>query len=310
MLREADKMAKNATKVVPILRQGGKRSEAVTRGLVAMGYQLHGHLLRLLKQTKQAMFCVEMQRRIDGAGFTVSPLRLPRVKRKLKGKPCSTSRITLISMPAHSPDFYKLIEMGVPRALLEILLLLVVNPSLAMAGPLDAAELFAGVASVTAGMRAQKLTCIPYEIKPSEHMDMLSCTGFGLALTLVLRMGMAGRGLLWMAPVCSSWVFMSMGTTMRTRWTPEGDSSVECVRKGNLMVCRCVLLAALAHAMNLTWIIEQPSSSVMVYHPRMQWLAKLANVYWVGGIHMGACGGDSQKTLKLYSNDAWIEELH
>ena len=235
---------------------------------------------------------------------------LRRAKTKLTKKaPCATS-ISLIKMPAHSPDFYRLIAAGVPKALLEILLLLLVNPALAIACALDGAELFAGVAAVTAGMRAQKLTCIPFEIKLSRHMDMLSTTGFGLALTLILRMGMSGRGLLWMAPVCSSWIFMSMGTTMRSRWTPEGDTSVACVKDGNIMVCRCVLLAALAHALNLTWIIEQPSSSVMVYHPRMQWLAKFACMYWVGGIHMGAYGGDSQKTLKLYSNEQWIEQLY
>jgi hypothetical protein len=33
-------------------------------------------------------------------------------------------------------------------------------------------------------------------------------------------------------------------------------------------------------------------------------------VWSIGGVHMGAYGGDSIKSLKLYSNENWVQELY
>eukprot|EP00969_Alexandrium_andersonii_P029132 1270880-Alexandrium_andersonii.AAC.1 len=53
-------------------------------------------------------------------------------------------RVKQAMMPAHSPDFAKLVEKGVSKEVLALLLLVLLNPALPVAGPIDGAELFAG----------------------------------------------------------------------------------------------------------------------------------------------------------------------
>jgi hypothetical protein len=229
---------------------------------------------------------------------------------KKKQRVAKVTNISLIKVPKHSPDFIGMANWGIPALLLDIILRIVLNPCLGFCGGIDAAELFAGCCSVTNGLKAVGLVSIPFEIKMmGELMDMNSCPGFCLAITLVLRMAMKGRGLLWLAPVCSTWIFMSSGTTQRTKWAPEGNTRLECVRNANLMSARCVVLCALADALNVTFILEQPLSSVMNYTARFQWLIKKTTVYMASPVHMGAYKGDSQKSLKLFSNRPWVTEL-
>eukprot|EP00969_Alexandrium_andersonii_P350001 15432314-Alexandrium_andersonii.AAC.1 len=66
---------------------------------------------------------------------------------------------------------------------------------------------------------------------------------------------------------------------MRARFppeSPEGDTRLPSVAPANLMASRCALSAALADAMNLTWATERPSSTILIFHKRMQWLAGIS----------------------------------
>eukprot|EP00969_Alexandrium_andersonii_P163548 7229528-Alexandrium_andersonii.AAC.1 len=180
-------------------------------------------------------------------------------------------------MPAHSPDFNKLISSNIPKVVLEICLRMLLMPELHLEVPIDVAELFAGCGSITRGMRMQKLIAIPYELKLlGDMMDLCSASGYALALGLVLRLASRGRGMLWLAPVCSSWVFISSGSTGRSKWSPEGDDAAGNVEYSNKMAARCALLCAVAHSLNVTFIVEQPSSSVMFYSIWFQWLIRQA----------------------------------
>ena len=53
------------------------------------------------------------------------------------------------------------------------------------------------------------------------------------------------------------------------------------VTYGNLMVSRCIALIHLAAARGLVWVLEQPSSSLMQYHPRFQQLIRDTQVWSV-----------------------------
>ena len=159
------------------------------------------------------------------------------------------------------PDVARLKHTPVPAIVLRILLSMLANPALRLSNGLDAAELFAGCCSVTTGLRSHGFSCIPFEIKMlGKKMDLLSNEGYCVALTLVLRMGLRGRGLLWLAPVCSTWVVMSCGTTMRSKLLPFGDESLDCVKQANVMNSRVVALCMLAHFMGLTFIVEPRAS--------------------------------------------------
>ena len=194
--------------------------------------------------------------------------------------------------------------------LLKIIVIMMLNPALMLENGIDAAELFAGCMSVTLGIQAQKLLCVPFEIEMlGDSMDLCSPAGFCLALSLVLRMGLQGHGLLWLAPVCATWIFMSRGSTGRCKILPDGWTHHYCVRRANIMNSRCILLCMLAHHMGLAFILEQPASSVFNLTTRFQEMVSEFLVWVAKGVHMGAYGGESQKELKLWSNRQWVEEL-
>ena len=220
------------------------------------------------------------------------------------------THVHLERVPPAMPNLQKLSAAKVPAALLQIVVLLCLNPALSLDTPIDAAELFAGVMSITEGMRQLGYTCVPMDIDyQSDIMNILSSAGFALALTLVLKMGMRGQGLLWLAPVCSTWVFMSSGSTQRSRIDPLGDTSLRCVREANVMYARCILLCWLADALGVTYILEQPVSSVMHYAPRFQELMRISQMFMASPVHMGSYGGETQKSLKLFSNREWVGQL-
>lgn len=61
------------------------------------------------------------------------------------------------------------------------------------------------------------------------------------------------------------------------------------------MVSRCVILALKAALLNLPWILEQPASSLLQYHPDFQYLAKKTTIYRVS---------------QLYEVVSFVKEIH
>ena len=103
------------------------------------------------------------------------------------------------------------------------------------------------------------------------HMSAYLCVARGLCdrrLAVLHILMLEEHGCLWMAPVCSSWVFMSRGSTERSPACPLGVGLA--AARGNTMMSRAVLLARLAHARRVSWYVEQPQTSLMPRHPRWQ----------------------------------------
>lgn len=82
----------------------------------------------------------------------------------------------------------------------------------------------------------------------------------------------------WSGIQCSSWVSISRGTTLRSFFAPLGNQDVKCVADGNVMTSRSCLVCLLVMALGGYWVLEQPASSLMFRHPRMQQLCQLAKV--------------------------------
>ena len=110
----------------------------------------------------------------------------------------------------------------------------------------------------------------------------------------------------WLGVQCSTWVSTSRGSTGRSAANPHGLLESDCVSFANLMACRrwclkgcsvatphsiqpmfCILgetvvsalslsrvalLCLLTVALNGTWVIEQPRSSLLMLHNRMSQL--------------------------------------
>lgn len=145
--------------------------------------------------------------------------------------------------------------------------------------------------------------CVGALVFANATEDMCSPQGFTLCVAMV--MSLKSNGLLWLATVCSTWVFICLGTSQRTKLNPLGRQELPCVASANLMVSRSVLLMRLCAAKGGTWILEQPMSSLMIYHPRLQDLARECQIFKTS-FCMGAYGAPSKKPTKLYSNRDWI----
>jgi hypothetical protein len=105
-----------------------------------------------------------------------------------------------------------------------------------------------------------------FEILDDPAQDILSSVGFILAVRMLLQV--RGRGILHFATVCSSWVMINRSTSGRSPYCPLGDTAHQYVRDANVMVSRSMLLALFGLALGHDWALEQPSSSLMFFHPR------------------------------------------
>ena len=78
---------------------------------------------------------------------------------------------------------------------------------------------------------------------------------------------------------CSAHVWMSQGTTRKSRKQPAGDGSVPATRVGNAIACRWALGIAVGVVRQVLWGAEQPSSSVL---PLMDFVQFLLNINAAG----------------------------
>ena len=171
----------------------------------------------------------------------------------------------------------------------------------------DHLEFFAGCKSVTRAFCRANLRALSYEKLDNPMLDMTSATGFLAAVTLVLRLKFGAAALA--APVCSSWVWMSRGTTRRQWYAPMGDVlRSSSVREGNLMVSRLVVLIYIMSAMGVIWLVEQPANSLLQWHPRWQELLASIDV-WRHHLFMGDFGGESAKPTWIYAPVPWVTDL-
>ena len=112
-------------------------------------------------------------------------------------------------------------------------------------------------------------------------MNMLSDLGFLHSICKVLRVKMFG--LLFGGIPCESYGFMSSGTHRRTAAEPFG-TPYNFVVDGSTFASRFVVLAILAIARGVCWMVENPSRSMLPVMPCMQLLlAKVLHplqVHW------------------------------
>ena len=76
----------------------------------------------------------------------------------------------------------------------------------------------------------------------------------------------------------------------------------------NVMVGRCMMMIFMLSALGIPWILEQPSSSVMEYHPCFQHLASKFRVFKVSWlISFGICDVHPKP---LFGKSNWIRYLY
>ena len=102
---------------------------------------------------------------------------------------------------------------------------------------------------------------------------------------------------MWLAPPCSSWVFLSRHTTRRSKNMPLGRSPRPSrVVANNRLVSRMCHLLEFFFGRGIYYIIEQPRSSLMFEHPRLK---KLLRRHAAAAIktELGAFGAETLKPV-------------
>ena len=171
--------------------------------------------------------------------------------------------------------------------------------------PLDFAEVFAGNGAVhralhVLGYRGQAMDrdyCADHDVlRPS-----------GLLVLLSTCLDLKPGGILWAAPPCSTWVFLSRATTGR-HVLIEGDTLSHNVVSQNALVERLVLALEICTLRGVFWILEQPANSVLWQYPAMR------DCMHRHGLapctcDMGAYGGTSQKPTHLVGTAPYLSRL-
>jgi hypothetical protein len=171
---------------------------------------------------------------------------------------------------------------------------------------LDGIEFFSGCEAVTRGMTGQGLVCMPFDKVIDPMLNLNSNAGFAHAVELILRL--RPGSLIWGAPPCSSFVFMSRGTTLRSKDNPLGNVLHRSVRHANMVVARLVVLLMLGLLRGCQFCVEQPGTSLMGSLPCWQFLMQHFVVHTVR-TSMGAFGAPTPKNTILWCSGVWVYKL-
>ena len=83
------------------------------------------------------------------------------------------------------------------------------------------------------------------KVSYSRHLDLLSAIGLLAAFQAARRL--VKGGCVWLGLPCSSFVWMSRGSTFRCRIRPRGNKKVSSVRRANRLVRRVCYLLLVNH---------------------------------------------------------------
>ena len=186
---------------------------------------------------------------------------------------------------------------------------------------MNVVEIWSGVGAIVAAAAAQGLQAAPFDkyrtpgVTDTQNAesteDILSQVGFLRAVHLVTRL--VEGGLLWLAPVCASFVFMNASRCKRRESNGfRGDVGYQPVADGNLGADIAAFLFYLAFARGAQVVLENPSCSSIWRYPAVAALGHLP-------LHeclSSRCAWDSRpygqrflKQYKLIGTGAWIGKV-
>lgn len=153
-------------------------------------------------------------------------------------------------------------------------------------------EDFAGDHNLSRAIWFAGIPVICRDIRDSRHLDWLSTWGFLIALQGLRHM--AKHGLAWFAPPCSSWIWLSRGSTFRSGLNPRGALRFRKVREANRIARRLIYLLEYLVRKSCYFAVEQPMTSLLwTYRPVRRFLRRW-NVFEVS-IPLGQFGAPSEK---------------
>ncbi|CAK9008773.1 unnamed protein product [Durusdinium trenchii] len=173
----------------------------------------------------------------------------------------------------------KLYANGAPKILMALVILLALSENVVIfSEAYSFIEIFSGKGWASRVMRTSGFTTAQMDIlltvpemksSVQNYMDLLTDAGFLLALTCILN-GKTDNFLCLVGMVCSSFVTINKGTNKRYPYDALGDHAVSSVSQGNQLATRCALLLYSIVAMGGCFLLEQPRSSMLSWHPRIR----------------------------------------
>lgn len=131
-------------------------------------------------------------------------------------------------------------------------------------------ELFSGEQRLTNMYRSHGHRAQWFDILGrGQSNDLLDPMGFMFALRETMRL--SPGALLFAGVPCASWVWISCSTHLR-HLSILGDERVDFVLKGNIIAARFALLCLVSIVLKAHHVVEQPSSSKLVFYPYMQFI--------------------------------------
>ena len=180
---------------------------------------------------------------------------------------------------------------------------------------LDFIEYFSGVQAITTEFRSVGYSAAAFDkINAEVAQDLLMPLGYCNALQWARQLK-SGVGFTFWATVCSTWVWISRNSVGRSKARPLGHEQQPIVKAANTMVTRMVMTIYYVSSKWCGWMLEQPATSLMERHPRMQDLQEFARTkpgligYNSVRTWMGAFGGGTAKPTIIYSGENWLPEL-
>jgi hypothetical protein len=112
-----------------------------------------------------------------------------------------------------------------------------------------------------------------FEVCLSRHHDFMTAFGFYLVMQCVRRL--ATHSHMWVGVPCSTWVWMSRGSTRRCRLRARGSKKVRCVKVANTFIRRlCYGLLDCNSFIYMFWIVLAPAAfSCGTLHVQCPYLA-------------------------------------
>jgi len=174
-------------------------------------------------------------------------------------------------------------------------------------GKLHAADIFCGRGNLTAAFRAFGMACACMDRATSPDTDdVLTDIGKGKLLQMVVNL--APGGVLWLAPECKSWIWLSRRTSKRCSENADGDTSVTSVAEANAVARLLADVCRTCYALGVQYVIENPRSSVLFTYPPIEAMLRATDARSVA-VDLGRAGATSPKPLVLWGTACWLDRL-
>ena len=171
---------------------------------------------------------------------------------------------------------------------------------------LDFVEVFAGQGNMTKAFLALGMAAEQFETLEGPGQDLTTLNGLCAVIIMVLRV--KEGGLVWLAPPCNLFSWMSSSVHKRSKLNPRGNLSLPTVRRSNKIARIAAGLVRLAHALKVRVAVENPrNSGLFRYHPMkkaLQMCRAEKNLTWLGPF-----GCPIPKPLELHGNARFLPRL-